>query len=233
MDSPVKSPAPGLEKLANELRQERQKCTNALQDRAKQKIEIERLKQQLQDSQDDLSNTEENYSHLSESYAQLEATVAELEVAVSSRDQEILKLAHLHEATQDDLSKAKSEFTNTASEADRYKEDCDALRGKVEELESILSAKSGLIEELEDEAVQLKRINELHENRLKEATYELNRRSEELDSVNRESVRMEALSSSYSDLQHSSEEVRTELEQALARNAELTSKLRDTQEHSR
>ncbi|CAE7843519.1 unnamed protein product, partial [Symbiodinium microadriaticum] len=107
------------------------------------------------------------------------------------------------------------------------------MGGKIEELESILTAKSALIEELEEEAAQLKRLNELHSNRLKEATYELNRRSEELDSVRREGARVEAISASYVDLQQSSDEVRIELEQALQRNAELTSRLRETQESNR
>jgi chromosome segregation ATPase len=233
MESPMKSPAQGLEKLASELRQERQKCTTALQDRAKQKIEIERLKQQLQDSQADLANTEENYSQLTEAFAQLERNVGDLEATVVLRDQEIVKLKHLFDGTHEEVQSSRAELANCVNDMENVQSERDLLRSKVGDLESMLSAKNDLIHELEEETTQLKRINELHGNRLKEATYELNRRSEELDTVRRESVRAEALSSSYTDLQQSSDEVRSELEQALERNAELSAKLRETQDHGR
>ena len=232
-DSPVKSPAPGLEKLANELRQERQKCTNALQDRAKQKIEIERLKQQLQNSQDDLINREENYNRLSESYALLEQKVGELESAVISRDSEIARLVKLHSSEEQELEECRNELKLSDDRSESLQQECDMMRGKIEELEHILSAKAALVEELVEEADQLKRLNELHNNRLKEVTYELNRRTEELDSTRRDGTRAEALSASYEDLQRSSEEVQQQLDEALQRTAELSSKLRDTQDMNR
>ena len=42
--SGILSPLGGLQKLSDELRQERQKATNALQDRARLKIEVQTLK---------------------------------------------------------------------------------------------------------------------------------------------------------------------------------------------
>lgn len=229
----MKSPAPGLEKLASELRQERQKCTSALQDRAKQKIEIERLKQQLQDSQADLASTNESYTQLTEAYAQLERNVGDLEASLNSRDQEVVKLKHLYDITHTEVLSSREELSHCVIDIENLQSERDTVKGKVEDLETMLTAKNALIHELEEEAVQLKRINELHENRLKEATYELNRRSEELDTVRRETFRADALSSSYQDLQQSSDEVRSELEQALERSAELANKLRETQEHCR
>jgi chromosome segregation ATPase len=231
--SPTKSPAKGLEKLITELKLERQKCTNALQERSKLKIELEKVKQSLVESQEELHATEAHNQRLVETFTAAEKKIYELEADLLSKSDDFKQLSKRN-------LKLEEENLQLSQELDAFKDDRSQLgrgdRGTsdaVAEIESTVQAKNAIIQQLESEVRQLKRVNESTERKLVDLSHVLDLKNREAEDGRALHLRIEEISSSYQRLQQTCEELRHELEDSLEKNNDLSSKFKDVTEQSR
>ena len=102
------SPIKGLERLSEDLRQERQKATMALQDRARLRIEVESLKTQYQQVTADMKEYKGNMENLEIHRDSLQRECAELRASNKKFETELFdtraSLQHLEATYQDTIN---------------------------------------------------------------------------------------------------------------------------------
>lgn len=235
--SPSKSSAKGLEKLIQELKLERQKCTNALQEKSKLKIENEKLKQLLNETKEEIHGTELHNQQLLETFHLNEKKIYELE-----ENNLILN---------DELNQLKKRYMKIEEEKEKMNEEMMDLRGssgegrgrtggygemshpQIDELESIILSKNSIIQQLENDIKQIKKINENNEKKLLEVSHALDLKTHEEEDLRSLHVRIEEMTSSHHRLQQTCEELREELESSMKKNSDLAGRLKEVTELSR
>jgi chromosome segregation ATPase len=232
-DLHLKSPTKGLEKLALELRQERQKCTNALQDRSKQKIEIEKLKQTISQCNEELQQSEDHNRRLMENFSEAEKRIYDVESKLQSREDDYKNLLQRNAKTEEELTSTLEELHNQSDLMKSSRLGQKSLNTQTDELEARIESKNSVIRELELEIQHLKRFQDSQENKIKGYLLELERKNLEIDDFKFQNSKLDTVTTSFSDLQRASEGVREELERALTKNSELSAKLRESVEYGR
>lgn len=232
--SPIKSPAKGLEKLIAELKLERQKCTTALQERSKLKIELEKVKQALLESQEEVQASETHNQRLMETFTANEKRIDELEGELLSRSDELNQMKKFIQKSEDENRKLSREVQELRAESSHSSlSRGDAGVPHFDEMESTIQAKNEIIQQLENEVRQLKRVNDSAERKMTDLSHVLDLKNHESEDMRGLHVRIEEVSSSHSRLQKTCEELRRELEDSLEKNGDLTSKLKEVTEISR
>lgn len=144
------SPLQGLERISTELQQERAKCTAALKDRAKQKIEIEKLKQKNQLYQQELAELRE----------QLEDADQQLQTESDELYQSTNKLSDKDK----EIARCQSELETALSKLAKSQKEIQVLKASYEDLHEKHIAARSAAEDESDTRLQLERqVQELQE----------------------------------------------------------------------
>ena len=222
------SPIKGLEKLGEDLRQERQKATLALQDRAKLRIEVESLKSSLQMQTQELKDCKSYAEVVDTQNLQLQQAVALL---TSERNELLDEAAALRERVS-----TLSDMTNEGS-IDREKmmtqlttarEQLFALTANESALEARVAVKDSQIAEFRAEIESLRGTVNKHEDKEIRSASSFADKARELDEMKARIQQAEILKESYHQHMLSTEEIKKELEKSLANSQFLSQQLRDS-----
>ncbi len=232
MESPSRSlsPAKGLEKLVQELKLERTKSTTAIQERARLKIEHEKLKQSFIEIQEELQSTEQHNQQLLDSFTKAEQKIYELEHDLDEKRQENQEILRENKKINDQLQITIQELNEMKENSTHFLSNEGVDPNYSLELETKLQSKNTLIKELEDEIKQLKKINETNDKKIFDLTRRVELLDHETEDIRSLHTQIEELTSSYSRLHHSHEEVKKEFEESIERNSDLTARLKDVTE---
>ena len=229
----LQSPVKGLEKLAQELRHERQKSTSALQDRNRQKIEIEKLKSQLEDAQYEIEGKQADYDSISHAHH-----VAKLQLtdAVEHHQQH----ESLIEELKDQVESHEIEYREQAEILSEMQVQYDRMKGfeissaqTISKLENAIISRSDVIEEMEREVKRQQGTITQQEQRINDLTMDLAEKHNQDDMHLSKLQKAEVVAENYREMQLSSEQLKNELEETLERSGEMASKLREAQNHTR
>jgi chromosome segregation ATPase len=223
----MSSPAKGVERLAEELKFERQKATNALSDRGRLRVEIESLKKDNEEKREEieslneLCNNERNLAEtlqneLDESRAMQNALHNDLTHKIADYNNlynEHMEVMSENQANQNLLHEKDIKITQLTIK-------CDSLEGRGNKKDELLNQLKAEIYEvrqsqMENEQVKMNLYEELKQQ--KQWNEELKSKLQAVD----------IMESSYSQTRSSNDELRTELEQALNANATLMEQMRE------
>ena len=116
MESPIKSSSKGLEKLLSELKLERQKCTKALEERSKYKIEIEKLKLINNEIENELKSIEIYNKNLLDNFNLSEKKINELEVNLLSKDEELNQVRNKYTKLENEYKRVTISYNNETNQ---------------------------------------------------------------------------------------------------------------------
>jgi chromosome segregation ATPase len=224
------SPVKGLDRLSNELRLERQKCTAALQERSKLKIEIEKLKSENADLEGELSNSIQELKQFQNSSRAQEIKIKELEDDLNSKTEEIKVLQSSLLSVKSDVKQNRDALSKTTLDGQSAKELEQFLRSKVSELEILVGVKDNTINEMKDEMERLKRVVSITESKNNEIMTSLNSRQREFDEMRGKALKVDSLTRNFNDIQRTSEQMKNELESSILKITEISHKLREANE---
>lgn len=152
------SPMKGIERLSEELRLERQKANHAVQDRARTKIEVETLKQSMEQQRHELQ--------------ELQAYTDELKLSLQQSLHNIEQLEAINHQTTEQLENQLQESTRTKELLKTYEHDASRHRAmlqekdeelmswkvKLETAENKSSSKDELIDHLKQELLHIRQV---------------------------------------------------------------------------
>jgi chromosome segregation ATPase len=229
----MQSPVKGLEKLVQELRQERQKSTSALQDRSRQKIEIEKLKTLLADAQFEIEGKNSDFESLSREHHLARARAEESEQQVAESDRVISELRRQVEAHCEDRREQIELLAEMQAQYDRMKEAEVGFAQTVSKLESAVETRTDVIEEMERDMKRQQSTVSQQEARINDLLLDLAEKTSQEDEHRSRLQRADVVAENYRAMQVSSESLRQELDETLARSSEVSSKLREAQNQNR
>ena len=223
----MNSPLKGIERISEELRLERQKANNALQDRARLRVEIESLKQAV-DQQ--LEETNEFREHLNTAQEENENLRKELD---ELRREQVAVQEDL-DAKNEEVGRVNTEKLQLQSENDNIRESLKekesliaAMSVKIESFENRTSAKDELIANLKSDIQQIRK-SQLQAEHEKVEVHSLLAQQAAINEELKSQLQMaEVMETSYNQTKHSNEELRVELEHALQANSALTDQARE------
>lgn len=224
------SPLRGLERISSELSQERAKCTAALKDRARQKIEIEKLKQKNQAYQEEL--------------VELRDRLEESEKHIENESNELNQSTFKLNDKEREISQCKSELQSAVSQIENYKKELEALQSSHAQLnERYVEIRNEYEDENDAKAMLEKQVQELQEsnqalrsqkNRTDDTVSSMSAKYsdqlKELEEYKLRSRKYDTISEKYNWLMQSSDEIRRELEETLRRNTDLSHQCREAQD---
>lgn len=232
MDS-LQSPVKGLEKLAQELRHERQKSTSALQDRSRQKIEIEKLKTQLADAQFELEGKVADYERLYRDFGSVTTTIGDYEERQTECDSVISALRKQIETHDQERREEAEAYAELKTECDQLRQAESVFAQTVSKLENAVMSRTDVIEEMEREVKRLQSMLSQQDHRISELSLDLAEKHHLDDETQARLQKTDVLADNYREMQASTQHLRSELDEALARSAELSTKLREAQNQNR
>jgi chromosome segregation ATPase len=222
------SPIKGLERLSDDLRQERQKATIALQDRARLRVEVESLKGTVLQLQQDLKDCRQFMESNDQHREQLHGEVTIL----LSEKQEMV--AELHQL-RDKLSHADSDINTNHHERDKAIEDMKLMRSQVNSLQSshaVIEAKLHVKEQqLHEYISEIEKLrhavtqSDEKENRTNSILLD---RLKEIDELSSRIQQAEVVKESYHQHLLSSEEIKRELEKSMSNSLFISQQLRES-----
>jgi chromosome segregation ATPase len=224
------SPLSGLERLSADLQQERQKCTAALKDRAKQKIEIERLKQKnlaYKEELDDLRDRLEDTERIIQSETnELNQSTFKL----NDKDKEVNRCKSELETAQATIKSTETTLQDLQTAYASLNADYIAARGQCDdENEGILMLEKQ-IQELKDSNQMLRSMKSNTDEAASNMHNKYADQVKELEEYKIRSRKFDTISEKYTWLQQNGEEVRRELEDTLRRNTALSRQSREAQD---
>lgn len=229
----LQSPVKGLEKLALELRQERQKSTNALQDRSRQKIEIEKLKSQLSDSQFEIEGKQADYDSLSHAHHVVKLQITDAEEQHQQQENLIMELREQVESHEIEYREQGEILSEMQVQYDRMKGTEISNTQTIAKLENAINSRSDVIEEMEREVKRQQNTISQQEQRISDLSMDLLEKNSHDDVQLLKIQKADVVAENYREMQLSSEHLRNELEETLQRSNEISSKLREAQNHTR
>lgn len=218
----------GLERLSEDLKQERQKATSALQDRARLRIEIENLKGQNQQLSGDLTDLQQKYDNLISEKQLMESKLNEKDSVKMSKDHELLEIKKTLDFTRSSLDKMTVERDEKVEELAARNEKVNSFSQRNDILEGKLAAKEELIFQLKEEIGKLKNKQTGYDDKEVHALSQLNDRSREIQELRNRAKQAEIVKESYQQQFSINKEIKQELEAALEANSNLTQQLRDS-----
>lgn len=224
------NPSYGLEKLSNELRIERQKCTNALQERAKLKVEVEKLRQENVYLQNALNESLEEIKKYQGECVGADSKIHELQDDLNARDTELKALQNSVVAIRSELKQEREAVTNNSASSKTSKNIEQSLKSRIAEIEMTLSVRDNQIIDLKEEIDSMKRKNEITEDKYEELNSSMISKQREFDEIRSKAMKTESLTRNFSDMQRTGEQMKTELEQSIRKISEVSQRLRDANE---
>jgi len=230
----MQSPLKGIDRISEELRLERQKAGEALQDVTRLRVEIASLKQSNEEKDAIISEYDETRSLEQAEYESLQAAYEELQSEYSNLREFTLS----HEEDYNNFSNERTELHNIIDnlKADNHEVELEmaSLKAKCSGLEGRASGKEELINKLKRELQDVRNnLTESEQERMNahEALRQQETWNEELKL---ELGKFDVMNDGYQQTKSSNDELRSELNAALAANAayldqirELSLKIRD------
>lgn len=229
----MQSPVRGLEKLAQELRHERQKSTSALQDRNRQRIEVEKIKSQLADAQCEIENKQTEYDSLAQAHHEAQLQIQDFENHLQEHENLIAELreqAANHEVEMREQAEIQADLQ---AEYDRLKGEEITSTQTIAKLENAVVSRTDVIEEMEREIKRQQSTIAQQEQRINNLTMDLAEKNSQDDEYLSKLKKAEVVEENYREMQMSSAQLRSELEESLQRSGDISSKLREAQNHAR
>jgi chromosome segregation ATPase len=230
MEQSALAPLHGLEKISAELLLERQKSTAALKERARQKIEIERLRQENEEFSSRISDLTEKLSKIGRQGEADAAAVAQHSQLVLSKDKEI-------HGIRTELERSRSEYIDLKKEYDSLKvSHADILSNSLsmrqhydDELQQSIYQERAM-QDLQDALLKLKNMRTETDLTISSLNSKLAEKSKEVEEYRLKARRSDAISEKYSWLQQNGDEVRNQLEETLRKNTALIHQVADLTE---
>jgi chromosome segregation ATPase len=228
----ISSPVVALEQLASELAQERARCTQALRDRARQKVVIEKLLQnqgllqsQLRQLKEQLAASMEQAEHgsfeQSQQGYQLAAHVRELAQTkreLEEASNEVAKLRIANQEQRDLLSSLSVELNGLRSQLEAEQDRSRSLEAAAETLRKDLDRARAGRAEADGSVTGL--------------TSKIYEQMKEINDLKTKSRLADAISDKYAALMQDDAEIRDRLEESLKRNHSFAQEVRDLSEKS-
>lgn len=231
------SPIKGLERLSEELRLERQKSNQALQERARSKIEIESLRQTNEHSRNELLDLQSNYEELKSQ-----------NVAYRTQLEQFQNQEYLYQQKIDSLEQHLREFQlhheQFVAEQHQLKltyqkqhEDVLAYQIKIDTLEKKSLSKDDLINSLKQDIANMRNAHLSFEQEKLSTIHELSNKTMLNEELQLQLQSVNELNESYEYLQQRNQTLKLELDESMELNSqlnstihELTNKLLDKQQ---
>lgn len=217
----------GLEKVSEELRQERQKCTIALQDRARQKVENESMKQLLLQYQAELRDNSRKNEILNVRVVSVETVISDLQEELREKEKEIDEL-------RNKLIEKDGIFVVEEQTKSKISNEFQGLVVRNSSLENSLNAQESRLISYEESAVEqkaeierLRNSNKLLDSRHNDLNNLIATQSTELEKLRNQLKRNEGISEFYQDIESLSAKLRSDLEDSTKKNFDLTTQLRE------
>lgn len=230
MSGSMPSPLAALEQLASELAQERARCTQALRDRARQKVVIEKLQQNQDILQDQVRQLKE----------QLASAIEQTEYGSFEQSQQGMQLAaNTRELTQAkrELEEATREVAASRSTTQELRDSLSSLTVEMDRLRAALDAEQDRSRALEAEAEAVKGGADRAKAAKAEADSMMSsvhskvyEQMKEINDLKTKSRVADAMSEKYAALVHSDAEIRERLDESLQRNHALAQSVRELSE---
>ncbi len=221
------SPMKGIERLSEELRLERQKANHALQDRARLKVEIESLKQNIELQRVEYQDMIHSYEELKGSYQQLSHQYEELDHLRHEQDETLSTISKDREQVVNQYTAALQENQALITEIHELKEELSKEKILHETCNKKLSSKDELIQHLKDELLTIRQHHTTIEQE-KMSQYEQLHHSVAINEELQTKLQMvDAIETGYHQTRLSNDELRTELDKSVALNSQLNEYIRD------
>ena len=212
----------GLEKLTSELRHERQKATEALQDRARLKVENESQRQQIARQERDLESMSSN---LQQSLSELSVLRLDVEnfrtKELQMRSSESEQMHSLHESEEQRIR-----FENENALLKTRNEELEAAVFRLNEdkkgIESKYNSTKTQLLSIESEVEELRTSKILSEEQHLHNTNDLRKKIGMLEEMKDRVKKVEALELSNQQLLEANEQLQQELEESLTKNVNLS-----------
>lgn len=153
----MNSPLKGIERISEELRLERQKANNALQDRARLRVEIEGLKQTVDQQVDEINQYRELYNNAHLENEQLKKQLHEEGGEQELMHEEMINLRQEMEVfnnTKQQLMDENEALLEKQKEKDTL---IAAMQVKLESYETRTSSKDELINNMKNDIQQIRK----------------------------------------------------------------------------
>lgn len=209
------------------MRQERQKATFALQDRARLRIEVESLRQQIQLQANEIKSYKQSSSSSEKQIAALTLEVESLKQTDKSMHFDWEEMRNWKAAAESELEKTRRSNESYVESLRKAQEQLDQLAFECNSLEGSVELKESQINELREEIMShKKRAGEFEDKeiRLNDIIQEKNRELEDLRDRVKQS---EILRESFHYQQLSTEEMKKELEKSFNTNQYLSLQVRE------
>lgn len=229
----LQSPVRGLEKLAEDLRYERKKSTNALQDRSRQKIEIENLKGQLADAHMDIDSKQTQLENLARAHELSEQRIKDNDERLEDNENLFAKLKKELDATVLEHQEQAMAQQILQEQYDQSKKVEVTLTQNISKLEGAVASRGDVIEELEREIKRQQVGMSQQEQRIREMSQDLAERFSRDDETTTQLQRAEVVEENYKEMQASSQHLKAELDESQQRGGEMSYKLREAQNRIR
>jgi len=214
----------GLDRLAEELRQERAKASSALQDRARKVVEIEDLKQKLQAQTQKLQEAETAIEKLDEELGRSEKEVQ----SMSRNELELGKnMEHMEEKMQelDDRHKQDRQQKHELTlELENLRNAFDDVCDEVDSAKANSAIKEKLANDLKSQLEVQLRQHEQHEEKIFYLTDQIREKVRAMDSMQETVARVNSLEASDKALHQMCDDMNKELEVIYAKNTVLSNK---------
>ena len=215
----------GIERLSEDLREERMKAASALQDRARLRVEIEGLKQKIlsqathiTETTDTLEERDEQLSKAKEQIKALTRSEEALQRAVGNVDEKT-------NALEEKNKTMRQEKQNMTLELEQARYEIENLTDSIETLEAKVLNKEKLFADIKAQLELSVNQNEQHEEKIFYLTDQVREQVRTIDSMRETTSRVVTLEASTTFLNESSEELKRELELAFEKNSNLSNEL--------
>lgn len=223
MNSPMKA----LEKLSEEAKLERQRSTASLQENARLKIQLESLKNQLQDVLTNNENYVSQIEQMEHDYLSLEernkSIEEEKEVHIQKK-KEMQMVIDNYEIVVKEFEQQKNEYLNTIASLNTTIEEWNE---KYISIEMRLRQKDDLIQQKHEEIVRIKTQSEISEEKNNLLNSKLNEQLKIIENLKNKNSLMNSYEETIQDLQTTNFELRSELENTLKTNTDIRNEIQE------
>ena len=229
MFSPSKSgllsPMKGLEKISADLKNERDKSTQALQDRARLRIELQSLKKRMETTLNELDESNRNNRNLEEDKSMLKGRISELEDSLSTQKKELSEMEdHARESSKriDEEVKARGQLE---TEAEQCRVEWRKAQIASEEYELRLQQNQSMIGELQAELERAIRLRDMSEQKYEHVNTIVQDQAREMNQLSSQMAVNAKIATDYAHMKRSNDDLKNELKESVEKSVLQTNQI--------
>jgi chromosome segregation ATPase len=222
------SPLKRLERLSDDIKIERDKATNALQEKARLKIEMESLKQQLNNQ---IIETTEYRKSVDASDTLIRSLKESLNELRSTEDKlrSDIKISNINNEELDSyIREQKLKYQSISYEMELLNDKLSKLQITNDGLDGRIQAKDQLIDEYKDEISRLKKTIKSNDDKVNLITQALNTSVQSNEELKLKARKADNIHQTYMQLLKSYDDLKREYESVSISNETLDQKLKDS-----